>query len=100
MVKAIWNRDRLILDAATHCAIEDGFQWITRERVAARAKVGVGTVNSAFRTMRDLKRAVLQHAVDTGIVEIVAQGLAEGHPITKAAPQALRDRAASYIMTS
>ena len=100
MVKAIENRDSRILDAAIHCAKEDGFQWITRERVAARAGVSAGTINSAYKTMRDLKRAVLQYAVQTGVVEIVAQGLAEGHPIARAAPPELRDKAASFIMTA
>lgn len=91
------ERDAAILDAAIKLATDDHFQFITREKVAAAAGVSVGSVNNAFGRMVELKRAVLKAAVARGIVEIVAQGIAERHPITADAPEDLKQRALAHI---
>lgn len=98
MTVKIPNLDSIVLQAAIACAREDGYQWITRKMVARRAGVSLGSVNNSYGTMRDLKRAVLQYAVDNAITEIVAQGLADQHPIARSAPAELRSKAASLIM--
>jgi AcrR family transcriptional regulator len=100
MVNVITGRDRLILDAAVELAKIEGYQWITREAVAERAGVAPATVNNAFGTMRDLKRAVLKEAVEKSIIEIVAQGLADGHAIARAAPEELRKLAAEKLIAA
>lgn len=97
MVKIIEDRDGSILKAAVRLAEEVGFQWITREAVAKAAGVAPGTVNNAFGTMPDLKRAVLREAVTAGILSIVAQGLAERHPIVMNAPEGIRRAAAAHM---
>lgn len=96
--QALAERKDAILAAAVEEAKEQGYQWITRDAVARRAGVGAGSVNVAFGTMRDLKRAVLRLAVDTRIVEIVAQGLADAHPIAKDAPSDLKQEAARLLV--
>lgn len=96
--QALAERKDAILAAAVEEAKEQGYQWITRDAVAKRAGVGAGSVNVAFGTMRELKRAVLRLAVDTRIVEIVAQGLADAHPIAKDAPPDLKQEAARLIV--
>lgn len=93
MVKVIENRDARILEAAIEAAKVEGYQWITRDRVAEAAGVSPGTVNTAYGTMPDLKRAVLRAAVERGIWEIVAQGLADRHPIIMDAPPEIRSNA-------
>jgi AcrR family transcriptional regulator len=95
----IENLSGVVLQAAIACAREDGYQWITRKTVAQRAGVSLGSVSNAYVTMRDLKRAVLQYAVDNSLVDIVAQGLADRHPIAGAAPPELKSEAARLIMT-
>lgn len=97
MANVIEERDARIMAAATECAMDAGFQWITREEVAARAGVSVGTVNTAYGTMNELKRAVLRRAVETENLAIVAQGLADGHEIARAAPAHVRAAAAAHI---
>lgn len=97
MVKVIEDRDERILEAAIELAKKDGYQWITRERVAAQAGVSPGTINTAYGTMPALKRAVLSAAVDRGIWEIVAQGLADRHQIVMDAPPEIRSNAAAAL---
>jgi AcrR family transcriptional regulator len=97
MVKIIENRDGRILDAALRLAEADGYQWITREGVAAMAGVSPGTINNVFGTMRGLKRAVLTEAVKRRIIPIVAQGLGDRHAIVMDAPADVRTEAATYL---
>lgn len=98
MANELKNRDTLILDAAIELALAHGYQNITREQVAYRAGVAVGTVNNAYATMIGLKRAVLQAAVDRSIVEIVAQGRADQSPITRDIPDDLKSAVVSHLM--
>lgn len=100
MVKIIKDRDGRILNAALEQAKTDGFQWITRDAVAEAAGVSPATVNTAYGTMRGLKRAVLQAAVDRNVLEVVAQGLAERHEIVMNAPEDVRRRAAAAMVAS
>lgn len=100
MVKIIEDRDGRILNAALEQAKTDGFQWITRDAVAEAAGVSPGTVNTAYGTMRELKRAVLQAAVDRGVLEVVAQGLADRHPIALEAPEDVRRAALAAMMSA
>lgn len=90
-------RDAAILEAAIELAKVEGYQWITRQMVADHAKVSVGSINNAYGQMIELKRAVMRAAVDRGIPEIVAQGLADGSSIARNAGPDLRERAAALI---
>jgi AcrR family transcriptional regulator len=97
MANQLPDRDDRILTAAVELAKGIGYQWITRDQVAEAAGVSAGTVNNAFGGMIELKRAVLRHAVEIGLVEIVAQGLADGHEIARGAPADLRAQAAAHM---
>lgn len=97
--QALAERKAAILAAAVEEAKEQGYQWITRDAVARRAGVGAGSVNVAFGRMVELKRAVLREAVARRIVEIVAQGLADGHPIAKDAPSDLKSEAVALLVS-
>jgi len=98
MANILPDRDGRILTAAVELAKGIGYQWITRDQVAEAAEVSAGTINNAYGSMVGLKRAVLQHAVDNAIVEIVAQGLADGHEIARGAPADLKARAAALMV--
>lgn len=97
MANALPDRDARILDAAIELARGLGYQWITRDQVAAAADVSVGTINNAFGSMVGLKRAVLDAGVERGIVEIVAQGLADGKPVARNADPELVQRAFDHM---
>lgn len=98
MANILPDRDDRILKAAVELAKAIGYQWITRDQVAEAAEVGGGTINNAFGSMIGLKRAVLSYAVEHEIVELVAQGLADGHAIARAAPVDLKARAAALMV--
>jgi len=98
MANHLPDRNPRILAAAVELAKGIGYQWITRDQVAEAAEVSAGTINNAYGSMIGLKRAVLQHAVDNAIVEIVAQGLADGHEIARGAPTELKERAAALMV--
>lgn len=98
MANQLENRDERILEAALACALAEGWQWITAAGVAAAAGVAKGSIYNAYGDMRGLKRAVLQEAVTRRIVSLVAQGLAEKHPIAvDGADDELKKAAADYV---
>jgi AcrR family transcriptional regulator len=97
MANVIKDRDRIILDAAVEMAKTDGYQWLTRDGVAAAAGVAPGTINTAFTTIRGLKRAVLREAVEKEILVIIAQGLADQHEIVRDIPAELKARAVALL---
>lgn len=98
MANQLTDRNARILEAAIECALEDGYQWITRALVARKADTATGTVNLAYGDMKGLKRAVLQAAVDRGIIKLVAEGLADGHEIARGAPPEIKAQAAALLM--
>jgi len=82
-----------IIEAAIAEALVEGYQWINRDGVAARAGVSSASVSNACGGMRALKRRVMHEAVKRPIPEIVAQGLADGSDIARNAPPAVKDAA-------
>lgn len=100
MANQLENRDARILSVAIDLAKEHGYQWITRKQVSEGADVAAGTINNAYGDMVGLKRAVLRAAVERGIIEIVAQGLADGHAIAREAPADIKARAAALLMAA
>jgi len=97
MSEKVRARTERVLEAAIELALEAGFAGVTRNGTARRAGVAMGTVNNSFATLPDLKAAVMAAAVERGIKAIIAGGLAEGHPVARAAPQALKDSALASL---
>lgn len=87
-----------ILDTAYKMAQRDGFAAITRDGVAAEAGVAMGSVNHHYGTMRVLRDAVMQRAVEEEQLELIAQGIAMGDNVAKSAPLELRQRAISTLL--
>lgn len=87
------TRHEIILAAALQEAQAVGYQNIIRHRVAARAGVANGSVNHAFGTLAALKNAVMEKAVEDGVADVVAQGLATGHPVARNAPAHIKEAA-------
>lgn len=91
------RRNARILEAAISLAKADGYQWITRQAVAHRARCSVGSVNNAFGRMIELKRAVMRAALERELIDIIAQGLADGSPIAATASADLKQKASAFI---
>jgi hypothetical protein len=79
------RRDQ-ILGVALTMASGSHYMRITRDEVARTAGVAAGSVTRYFGDMTTLRAAVLRAAVDTGAVDIVAQGILERDPVALGAP--------------
>lgn len=90
-------RDAAVFDAALTEARVVGYDRITREAIAWRAGVSTGTVSNVG-TMADIKSEVVEMAVAGGHLDVVAQALANRHPVALAAPEDLRARALASML--
>ena len=78
-----------ILAEALKLAAASHYTAITREKVADAAGYTPAVVNYYFRTMTDLRVAVVDEATRTGELRVVAQAAVAGHPV----PAALKRKA-------
>lgn len=90
-------RKKQILNAALECAKKTGYEKITRDEIAERANVSVGLVTRYFGTMKNLKRAVMRAAVNSGVYEVVAQGMANGDEQAKKATEEVKQKAIAHL---
>ena len=93
------RRDQ-ILTAAMAMALDTGYNSLTRDGVAQRAGVAMGQVNHVFNTMTQLRRAVMRSAVNLEHLPIIAQGVAQGDKIAHGAPEWLKQKALSSLLSS
>ncbi len=87
-----------ILNVAVGMAKSAGYNKITRDKIAEGAGVSMGLVTRYFGTMSQLKTAIMRRAVKQGILEIIAQGLANGDDHAKNAPIELKTEAAAFLI--
>jgi AcrR family transcriptional regulator len=82
-----------ILAAALQLAPTKGYAQLTRDDIAARAKVPPSLITYHFGTMPNLRRSIMREAVRVNCLPVIAQGLAcrDRHAL-KASPE-LRVRA-------
>ena len=99
MVKRLEPTERRdqILKAAVDLAKEKGYHALTRDGVAVQAGVSFGLVTRYYGAIDTLKQKVMDEAVRTGILEIIAAGLAVGDPVARSAPSELKVKAAQLI---
>ena len=73
------RREQLI-DVAIKISTEIGYNKLTREKVMREVDVTASLLGYYFPRMSDLKNAVMDAAVERGIVEIIAQGITLNDP--------------------
>ena len=91
------DRKASLLRAAMPLAARHGYQNVTRDMVAA----ALGTAPSLLSrhwNREDFQRALMQEAVRTANLIVLAQGLALKHPAALAAPLEMRRKAASTLV--
>lgn len=74
--KARRERHSRILTAGLLLGGKVGLANITRAEIATTAGVAAGSINAAFGTMDDLRRAVVVRAVETRNLPLIAQAVA------------------------
>lgn len=93
------NRRREILDAALIAARKDGYMLVTSPQIAVLAGCTHGTVFNHFKDMDNLRRAIMQHAVEKEDAEVVLQGIVTRSHIAMRAPEELKQRALTILNT-
>ena len=91
------NHDRMrtdLLSVAMQLANLHGFGNVTRDMIANRAEVAVGTISYHFGTMKKLEAAMVERAIETSNMRVLGQALAKRHPKALAAPEGVRKAAA------
>lgn len=86
-----------ILAAAMQVANLKGYKAVTRNDVAGKADVAAGSVSYHFGDMKKLQTAMVARAIESGNLKVVAQALADRHPLALKAPDELRKRAALLL---
>jgi AcrR family transcriptional regulator len=77
------SKNPAILNAAVNLAEMYGYREITREMIAKKANVGLGTVNLHMGTMHHLRSTIIRHAVRTNNKAIIAQAIIAKEPYIK-----------------
>lgn len=67
-----------ILAAAVKIAEEIGYTNVLKRHISAKLKIGMGTVNSNWGTMKALRKAIVLEAIETSNNTIIAQALVAG----------------------
>ena len=91
------NKQRILI-AACDMAAEMGIDNIRRDAVAKHAGFSIGAVTTHFGNMDGLRQAIMQHAIKTERLDIIAMGLANSDPIAIKAPKELKIRALRTLM--
>jgi AcrR family transcriptional regulator len=79
-------------------ATEHGLAGLTKPRIAERAGCSPALVNHYWGPISSLLDAVVQRAVETEALALIARAMVEGHPLALGASEALRKRAALSIL--
>lgn len=92
------TRKTELLDAAVALATRHGYMNVTRHMIAERAGVTPALVPYYFGTMNELRRAIMSEAIRVRALRIIAQGIADGHPKAKRAPDELKREAVMSLV--
>jgi AcrR family transcriptional regulator len=82
-----------ILLAAVELAAISGYASVTRDGIADRAGVAMGTVTNKLGTMKQIRRAIIRHAIRTDNMVIIAQAVVAKDPLAEKIDTVLRRRA-------
>lgn len=86
-----------ILAAAVKLAREKGLHKFSRIEVAKAAEVGESTVSYHFGQMPEVRKAVVQYAVEHEIMSILADARAGRESVGVPMSEDLRKKVAAYI---
>lgn len=86
-----------ILKEASRLARSHGLSRFTRRNVADAVGCSTGLINWHFNTMDALRGAVIEHAIEHEVIEILVQARAERDPRLGRLSPALKERVANHI---
>jgi len=90
--------DDMMVDTALSLASSDGWDAVTRDRVADELGCARSLVTFRWGSIDRLRAATMRAAVEREILPIVARGLADQHPDAMAAPRDLKLKALGTML--
>ena len=93
------TRRKEILNAAIELAVKLGYQQITRELVANKAKTSIALVTWYFDNMSNLKSEIMKAAISRENLPLIAQGLSLGDSHAQSINKELRNKVIEYLST-
>jgi AcrR family transcriptional regulator len=92
------HRKNSILRHAVELSRTVGYQQVTRSAIADQAGVSPALVSRYSKTMSQLRRDIMRHAIANEVLEVIAQGLAANDPHARRADPLLQRRAADLMI--
>lgn len=86
-----------ILVVAVRLVRNDGLMVVTRAQIAEQAGCSEANVSYHFGTMERLRVAIIEHALDHELIEVLSQARAVRHPSLGRMSAALKERVAAHI---
>lgn len=74
------------------------YRRVTRAAIAKHAGVATGSVSYHFKSMKKLQDAIVERAVEGKVLKVVAQALANRHPVAAKAPEVVRKAAVALLV--
>ena len=81
-----------LLKAALSVAQRIGYHRVTRVHIAKIVGCSPSLITVHFGTMRKLRKAIMEHAIEHGKRRIIAQGLMAGDSHAEKAPEEIKAR--------
>lgn len=85
-----------ILKHAMKLAERHGYM-LTRDELARAAEVTPSLVTYHFHSIKGLREAIIERAINEENLKVLAQGLANSNPVALAAPPQLKQAAAKFL---
>lgn len=92
------ERRKQLLDTALEVAESVGFENMTIGKVGRCAGCTQQLVSHYYGTREELRNAVMRAAVRRSVYRVIAQGLANGHPVALAAPRKLQKESLNTLI--
>lgn len=90
-------RKQQILNSAIILSKRIGYNRITRDSIAARIRIASSLVAAYFPLMNDLREALVQYAIETESLEIIAQAIVFDDPQAHSISPRLKRKVMAYI---
>lgn len=90
-------RKTQLLEIAVDYAKKFGYTNVTPKLIADKAHVRATLVHNYFSTMRELRKLIMQTAIDRNILPIIAQGIAFKDPLALNVSAEIKQRAIQYL---
>jgi hypothetical protein len=93
------DREKSILLTAVEYSRVHNYTTMTQYNIAMLAHCSPSLVLVYFPTIEELKTKVMQFAVENEVLEIIAQGLINKHPLALSAPQDIKDTSIRFALS-